>query len=161
VVAKNGSRECKWNTTVIASGVVPGSTEPQSIAAPVTLEEQQGYFLWINTSNASGKIDTATWFSTPGGPGTGQPWIESLSLESQTAHEVTVEATYDLEASSGLYVITLQGPNDKRIKKKLTSASGTIVTHFKLKPGPHRYTVYFALASTGEKVRETNVTFHT
>ncbi len=156
-VRPNDTQECEWKKTVVASGTLPASAEPQAISVPETLEEQKGYFAWVVTTNEAGRVEDATWFETPGEVGTGKPWIENLALTNLTSSSATLEVTYDLEASRGFYVLWVQGAPSHRFKKKLRAGTGTFVTTVKVKPF-HRYQVYFTLASA-EGVREQEISF--
>lgn len=101
-------RSCTKHEAAAAGGTLQASSEPQTVSATVPVEEGIEYDYVVLASNETGKADGAQRFSTPGGPSTGQPWIESLAVSDITARSATIEASFDLEASSGKFLFQLE-----------------------------------------------------
>lgn len=126
-------RSCTKHEETVASGTLPASTQPQPVSATVPVEEGIEYHYVVLASSEAGKAASgAQRFFTPAGAGTGQPWIESLAVSDITARSATIEASFDLEGSSGKYLFQLEcecGGNGGEPKvlayKEAKAASGT------------------------------------
>jgi len=91
-------------TTVAATGTLPAGTGPQKVSAHVGLPEGVTFEYEIEAANRSGTESARSdFFNTPPEGGTGEPWLENLSVSQKSTHAAVIEATFDLEGNEGEY----------------------------------------------------------